>query len=84
MQKYLGYLKVSSWVVKIVAWIFLLLGFIGGISILLGPVPASANPYSRWVGLILIVVYTFFFLFLFLIAKMADLLAQIIKEVKKD
>ncbi|MFA5144916.1 MAG: hypothetical protein WC723_02805 [Candidatus Omnitrophota bacterium] len=80
MREHLGFLKTSSAVVKTAAWIFLLLGFIGGVSIILGLVPG--NP--RWMGLLILVIYAFFFFFLYLIAKIADLLIKIINEVKKQ
>ena len=80
MRQHLGFLKTSSAVVKIAAWIFLLLGLVGGIAILAGLVP----DYPRWMGAMVLVVYTFFFFFLFLIAKIADLLIKIINEIKKE
>lgn len=80
MREHLGFLKVSSAVVKIAAWIFLLLGLLGGISVIMGKVPG--NP--PWAGVLILVVYVFFFFFLYLIAKIADLLAKIINEIKKE
>lgn len=80
MREHLGFLKVSSTVVKIAAWIFLFLGLTGGISIILGLVPG--NP--RWMGILVLAIYAFSFFFLFLIAKIADLLIQIINEIKKE
>lgn len=80
MREHLGFLKCSSAVVKVAAWIFLFLGFIGGLSIFLGAAPG--NP--RWMGIIILAVYIFLFFFLFLIAKIADLLIKIINEIKKD
>ncbi len=77
MQKHLGFLKVSSTVVKIAAWIFLFFGAVGGISLILGLVPG--NP--RWMGLVVLGIYAFFFFFLYLIAKMADLLVKIISAI---
>ena len=74
MRKHLGFLKVSSAVVKVVAWIFLFLCMMGGISLLLGLVPN--NP--RWMGIIVLVFYMFMFFLLFFIAKMADILVNII------
>ena len=61
MREHLGFLKASSAVVKIAAWIFLLLGLLGGISITLGVVPG--NP--RWMGIVIIAVYAFLFFFLY-------------------
>ncbi len=80
MREHLGFLKTSSAVVKIAAWIFLFLGLIGGVSIVLGLAPG--NP--RWMGLVILAIYAFFFFFLFLIAKIADLLIKIINEIKKE
>ena len=80
MREHLGFLKVSSAVVKVAAWIFLFLCIVGGISLISGAVPG--NP--RWMGIVILVIYTFFFFFLFLIAKIADLLIKIINEIKKE
>lgn len=80
MREHLGFLKTSSAVVKVAAWVFLCLGIIGGASILFGLVPG--NP--RWMGALILVVYAFFFFFFFLIAKIADLLIKIINEIKKE
>ena len=80
MREHLGFLKISSAVVKIAAWIFLFLGVIGGVSILFGLVPQ--NP--RWMGLIVLTIYAFSFFFFYLIAKIADLLIKIINEIKKE
>jgi len=80
MREHLGFLKASGTVVKIAAWIFLLLGVIGGVSIILGLVPG--NP--RWMGFIILAIYAFAFFFFFLIAKIADLLVKIINEIKKE
>jgi ABC-type multidrug transport system permease subunit len=80
MREHLGFLKASSAVVKIAAWIFLFLGLIGGVAIIFGAVPG--NP--RWTGLVVLALYAFSFFFLYLIAKMADLLIKIINEIKKD
>lgn len=80
MREHLGFLKTSGAVVKIAAWIFLLLGIVGGVSIVLGLVPN--NP--RWMGIVVLAIYAFLFFFLFLIAKIADLLIKIINEIKKE
>ena len=76
MREHLGFLKTSSVVVKVAAWIFFAFGMIGGLSIVLGAVPGA--PYPRWMGFVVIVFYAFLFFFLFLIAKIADLLIKII------
>ena len=80
MREHLGFLKTSSAVVKVAAWIFLILGGMGGITILLGLVPG--NP--RWMGIAVLAIYIFFFFFFYLIAKIADLLIKIINEIKKE
>lgn len=80
MREHLGFLKTSSAVVKVAAWIFLFLGIVGGVAILLGLVPS--NP--RWTGAALLAIYAFLFFFLYLIAKIADLLIKIINELKKE
>lgn len=80
MREYLGFLKISSTVVKVVAWIFLCLGILGGVSLFFGMVPG--NP--RWMGLIILVIYAFAFFFLFLVAKIADLLGKIINDLNKE
>jgi hypothetical protein len=80
MREHLGFLKTSSAVVKIAAWIFLLLGTIGGIATMAGMIA----PYPRWFGLVILATYAFFFFFLFLIAKLADLMMKIINYIHKD
>ena len=79
MREHLGFLKTSSAVVKVAAWIFLFLGIIGGLAILFGKV----QDYPNWMGSVVLAVYAFFFFFLYLIAKIADLLIKIINEIKK-
>jgi len=80
MREHLGFLKTSSMVVKIAAWIFLFFGLIGGISIIMGRVPGT----PRIMGLIGLGLYAFAFFFFYLIAKIADLLIKIINEIKKE
>ena len=80
MRQQLGFLKVSSAVVKVAAWIFLLLGISGSILIVAGKVPDK----SILEGLINLAVAVFFFFFFFLTAKIADLLIKIINEIKKE
>jgi hypothetical protein len=80
MREHLGFLQVSSAVVKVAAWIFLFMGIIGGTAMLLGFVPG--NP--RWMGALVLIIYAFFFFFFYLIAKIADLLIKIINEIKKE
>ena len=80
MRESLGFLKISSAVVKVVAWIFLCLGILGSASLFFGMVPG--NP--RWMGLVILVIYAFAFFFLFLVAKIADLLGKIINDLNKE
>jgi len=80
MRQHLGFLRASSLMVKIAAWVFLFLGAIGGISVIKGMVPG--NP--RWMGVIILAIYAFFFFFFYLIAKIADLLTQIINILHKE
>jgi hypothetical protein len=82
MREHLGFLRTSSAVVKVAAWIFLLLGLVGGAGIAFNLVPN--NPYPRWMGFVVLAGYAFFFFFLFLLAKMADVLVKIINEIKKE
>jgi len=80
MREKLKFLKVSSVVIKAAAWIFLCLGALGGLTIILGAVPGNA----RWMGLVILAMYAFLFFFFYLVARMADLLAQIINEIEKE
>ncbi len=77
MREHLGFLKISSLVVKIAAWIFLILGIIGGTSILLGLTPDT----PRWMGVMVLAAYAFSFFFFYLVAKIADLLIKIISAI---
>ena len=81
MHQHLGFLKTSSAVVKIAAWIFLFFGVTGGISIALG---YGIPNYPRWTALIILPGYVFLFFFLYLISKIADLLIKIINEIHKE
>jgi hypothetical protein len=78
MQEHLEFLKVSSAAVKVAAWIFLILGLIGGTAVFLGMVAG----YPRWMGLVIWALYAFSFFFLYVIAKIADLLVKIIHALK--
>jgi hypothetical protein len=82
MHEHLGFLRVSSIIVKVAAWLFLGLGLLGGTAVLVGAVPN----YPRWMGLLVLAIYVFFFFFFYIIAKIADLLIKIIQainEIKK-
>ena len=80
MREHLGFLKVSSVVVKAAAWIFLFLGVIGSTYIFLGQVPAK----TVLDGIVNLVAAVFFFFLFYIIAKMAELLIKIINEIKKE
>ena len=80
MRQHLGFLRISSVVVKIAAWIFLILGVLGGLVIIAGKVPSQ----PRWMGFFVLVSYIFIFFFFSLIAKISDLLIDIINEIKKE
>ena len=80
MREHLGFLKTSSAVVKIAAWIFLFLGASSGTAIIFNKIPG----YSPWMGGIILGLYIFLFFLFYLIAKIADLLIKIINEIKKD
>lgn len=77
MREHLGFLKTSSGVVKIAAWIFLFIGVVGSIYIILGRIPGK----STLEGLVNLAMSAFFFFFFYIIAKMADLLIKIIQEI---
>jgi len=79
MQEHLGFLKTSSAVVKVAAWIFLFFGIVGGIAIMLGLVPQYQD--QRWMGVAAFAFYTFFFCLFYIIAKIAELLMRIINEI---
>ena len=80
MHKYLFFLKCSSVVIKVAAWIFLFFGVVGSISLFSGKLPD--NP--RWIGFLVLAFYLFIFFFFFLVAKMADILAGIVETGRKD
>ena len=80
MREHLGFLRTSSAVVKVAAWVFLLIGILGGVSTFLKP-PAG---YSRLMIVLGSALYVFFFFLFYIIAKIADLLIKIINEIKKE
>ncbi|MFA6349397.1 MAG: hypothetical protein WCY12_00515 [Candidatus Omnitrophota bacterium] len=79
MREHLGFLKTSSTVVKIAAWIFLFLGILGLASLFI-----KTAGYPKVMVLLGSAIYVFFFFLFFLIAKMSDLLIKIINEIKKE
>jgi hypothetical protein len=78
MREGLRFLKISSAILKVAAWIFLFLGLSGGLSLLLGRVPE----YPRWLGIILAAAYAFVFFVLYIIAKVAELLIKIMDRLQ--
>lgn len=80
MREHLGFLKTSSAVVKVAAWIFLLWGVAGSIGIMSGLVPGK----GLIEGLLSLALFIFLFFFFYIIAKIADLLIKIINEIKKE
>lgn len=80
MREHLGFLKTSSAVVRIAAWIFLFFGVSGGTGIFFG----LSQTQPRLLGLLIIAVSFVIFCFLYIIAKIADLLIKIINEIKKE
>lgn len=80
MREHLGFLRTSSAVVKIAAWIFLLIGIFGALSMFLKESMGS----SRLMIILGSALYIFFFFLFYIIAKIADLLIKIINEIKKE
>jgi uncharacterized RDD family membrane protein YckC len=76
MQQHITFLKVSSVIVKISAWIILFLGVIVAISSFSG---IMGSELPRWVGLIVMAVYTFASFILFLISKITEILVDIVE-----
>jgi hypothetical protein len=80
MREHLEFLQASSAVVKVAAWIFLLLGVVGSIFIFSGKMPGK----TVLEGVINLSAAVFFFFFFYIIAKIADLLVKIINEIHKE
>lgn len=74
MRENLRFLKISSAILKVAAWIFLFLGMSAGLSLLLGRIPE----YPRWLGTVLALAYAFVFFVLYVIARIAEFLGKII------
>jgi hypothetical protein len=82
MREHLRFLKVSSVVVKIAAWILLFFGGIGGIAVLFKLGSADLGVvYPRWAGVVILAAYVFIFFFFYLVAKITDLLIKIISAI---
>mgnify|MGYP001609672976 FL=1 len=80
IQKEYGFLRLSSRLLKIAAWTFLLLGILSGIGTILG----AAQNIPRWMGIFIILVYVFGFFVVYVIAMMADLLLEMWQFLKKE
>ena len=80
MREHLGFLKTSSTVVKVAAWIFLFFGAVGSFYIFSGNVPGK----TVLDGVVNLVLAVFFFFLFYIIAKIAELLMKIINEIKKE
>jgi hypothetical protein len=81
MGQGVGFLKTSSAVIKIAAWIFLLLGCAASIFIVLG---LTGQDMPRYAGPLVLIVYVLIFFFLQLVAGMADLLLKLYQQLKKE
>lgn len=80
IEKNFGFIKMSSRLIKIAAWTFLLSGLTSGIATLIAP---SGNT-PRWMGAYFILIYAFSFLFIYFIAFIGDLLLEIWQFLKKE
>ena len=76
MREHLGLLKASSAAIKVAAWIFLLLGIFGAVTILSG----VSGLYPRWLGFVVLGAYGFGFFLMQLIAKLADIVGALLKD----
>jgi len=80
MHEHLGFLKTSSIIVKVAAWVFLLVGIVGSLYIFSGRL-AGKTPLE---GIVNLLVAVFFFFFFYIIAKIADLLIKIIHKIMQE
>jgi len=80
MHEHLGFLKTSSLIVKVAAWVFLFVGIIGSIYIFSGRLPGK----TVLEGVVNLSVAVFFFFFFYIIAKIADLLVKIIHKIMEE
>lgn len=80
MRDQSGFMKISSLVVKVSAWIFLFFGIINSIGVIM------SKPSVLTVGtsIVSFAFNIFIFFFLYLITKIADMLIKILNEVKKE
>ena len=80
MQERQWLFKASSIVVKIGAWLILVVGFFSGGVILLGFVKDS----TRWVGVGVFLSYLLLSAFLLLVSEIAKILMKILDTIKKE
>ena len=80
IEKNFGFIKISSRLIKIAAWTFLLLGLTNGIATLIAP---SGN-IPRWFGVCFILICAFGFLLIYFITSIGDLLLEIWQFLKKE
>ena len=80
MHEHLGFLKTSSLIVKVAAWVFLFVGIVGSIYIFSGRLPGK----TALEGVVNLAVAVFFFFFFYIIAKIADLLVKIIHKIMEE
>jgi len=84
MREHLGFLRTSSVVVKIAAWIFLFIGIAGMANGLLILFSNQSSAYPLLMLFFSSAIYIFFFFFFYIIAKIAELLVKIINEIHKE
>jgi len=76
-QKEFKFYKLSSRLVKIAAWTFLLFGISHGVGLFF-------VGQARWLGVPMIVLYAFGVFLIYLVAMIADLLLEIWQFLKKE
>ncbi len=76
MNENTRFLKTSSAILKVAAWIFLFFGLSGGLSVFLGRMPE----FPRWAGIVLAGIYSFVFFVLYVIVRLVELLLEIINK----
>ena len=81
MRRQISFLKISSAVVKVAAWIFLLIGIIAGGVVIFGK---GSTDIPRLMGPVVLAVYLLLFFFLYLIASTADVVAELYNQSKKE
>jgi len=78
MRKYIGFLKISSIVVKILAWIFLCLGILTGVFVFYRPPPG----YTWISGAFAFGVYSFIAFLFYLLGTLLSVVAKIINKIE--